>query len=264
MTMLLRVWGGITSRFQFFSSARVSRPRRLPDRRSSAGVWDGDLRSPEWQGLETLPQHGLLLLGIREIVPFLVLTLWFAMNVMVSSAASAQDEPEPEASASGSGDTTVVVTGASQQAFPRIAVQFEVRRPDGSFLLDATRDEFRVTEEGKDVKVLEFQAPRTREEIPTTIVLVVDHSGSMEQENRIGGLKRAVASFLEKLPDGSRVAVVGFSSEVERLCPFTTDRDRVRRRSTSSSQGALRGSTMRWSKHFSYWIRSPDGERFWP
>ena len=158
----------------------------------------------------------------------MLLTLWFSMTVMVSSAAFAQDEPEPEPPASGSEDTSVVVTGASQQAFPRIAVQFEVRRPDGSFLLDATRDEFRVTEEGKDVKVLEFQAPRTREEIPTTIVLVVDHSGSMEQENRIGGLKRAVASFLEKLPGGSRVAVVGFSSEVERLCPFTTDRNSVR------------------------------------
>ena len=37
----------------------------------------------------------------------------------------------------------------------------------------------------------------------------------------------ARASFLTKLPEGSRVAVVGFSSEVERLCPFTTDRDRV-------------------------------------
>ncbi len=60
-------------------------------------------------------------------------------------------------------------------------------------------------------------------------MLVVDHSGSMEQENRIGGLKVAVASFLEKLPEGSRVAVVGFSSEVETLCPFTTDRNAVRR-----------------------------------
>ena len=120
-----------------------------------------------------------------------------------------------------------MVTGASQQEFPRIAVQFEVRQPDGSFLLDATRDEFRVTEDGKDVQVLDFQAPRTTQAIPTTIVLVVDHSGSMEEENRIGSLKQAVASFLKKLPEGSRVAVVGFSSEVERLCPFTTDRDRV-------------------------------------
>ncbi len=64
--------------------------------------------------------------------------------------------------------------------------------------------------------------------IPTTIVLVVDRSGSMENEDRIGGLKRAVASFLEKLPEGSRIAVVAFSSEVEPLCPFTTDRSQVR------------------------------------
>ena len=38
-----------------------------------------------------------------------------------------------------------------------------------------------------------------------------------------------MASFLEKLPEGLRVAVVGFSSEVETLCPFTTDRDAVRK-----------------------------------
>ena len=41
----------------------------------------------------------------------------------------------------------LVVTAASQQEFPRIAVQFEVHQPDGSFLLDATREDFRVTEE---------------------------------------------------------------------------------------------------------------------
>jgi VWFA-related protein len=144
-------------------------------------------------------------------------------------AACAQDEEPADDRPADANGSTVVVTGASQQAFPRIAVQFEVRQGDGSFLLDATRDEFRVTEEGKDVKVLEFQAPRTREEIPTTIVLVVDHSGSMAQENRMGALKQAVASFLEKLPEGSRVAVVGFSSNVKTLCPFTTDRERVRR-----------------------------------
>jgi VWFA-related protein len=164
-----------------------------------------------------LPESGAVLLF--ACVPF------FGM----AGRAIAQDGLPAEKGPSDPGESTVVVTGASQQAFPRIAVQFEVRRADGSFLLDATRDEFRVTEEGKEVKVLEFQAPRTREEIPTTIVLVVDHSGSMEQENRIGALKRAVASFLEKLPEGSRVAVVGFSSDVKTLCAFTTDRDRVRR-----------------------------------
>ena len=59
-------------------------------------------------------------------------------------------------------------------------------------------------------------------------MLVVDRSLSMEEEDRMGSLKAAVASFLEKLPEGSRVAVVAFGSEVARICPFTTDRERVR------------------------------------
>ena len=104
----------------------------------------------------------------------------------------------------GADDVKVIVTGASQQAFPRIAVQFEVKRADGTFLLDAGRDDFRVTEEGRDVEVVEFQAPQNKEAIATTVVLVVDRSGSMEEEDRIGGLKRAVRSFLEKLPEGSK------------------------------------------------------------
>ncbi len=129
---------------------------------------------------------------------------------------------------SGAQDVKVIVTGASEQSFPRISVQFEVKRPDGSFLLEAARDDFRVTEEGRDVNVVEFQAPRTTEAIPTTLVLVVDRSLSMEEEDRIGGLKRAVSSFLEKLPEGSKVAVIAFGSEVDRLSPFTTDRARIK------------------------------------
>jgi VWFA-related protein len=79
------------------------------------------------------------------------------------------------------------------------------------------------------VEVVQFQAPRMTEAIPTTLVLVVDRSGSMEDEDRIGGLKRAVASFLEKLPEGSRVAVISFGSEVDSLCPFTTDQSQIRK-----------------------------------
>jgi VWFA-related protein len=144
-------------------------------------------------------------------------------------------DPAPEARPAaevpgelGADDVRVIVTGASEQAFPKISVQFEVKRPDGSFLKNAARDDFHVTEEGRDVQVVGFQAPQSTEAIPTTIVLVVDRSLSMEEEDRIGGLKRAVASFLEKLPEGSKVALVAFGSEVDRLCPFTTDRAQVK------------------------------------
>ena len=81
--------------------------------------------------------------------------------------------------AAGPDGPTVVVTQPDESKFPEITVYFEVKRPDGSFILDARRDEFRVTEDGRDRPILRFEAPITTEVRPTTVVLVVDHSGSM-------------------------------------------------------------------------------------
>jgi Ca-activated chloride channel family protein len=150
-----------------------------------------------------------------------------------SKSAVEPDAAGPSASVADAGDNAgnddlkVIVTGAGEQSFPRISVQFEVKRRDGTFLLDAARGDFRVTEEGRDVQVVDFTAPRTTEAIATTVVLVVDRSLSMEEEDRIGGLKRAVKSFLEKLPEGSKVALIAFGSDVNRLTSFTSNRGEI-------------------------------------
>ena len=123
---------------------------------------------------------------------------------------------------------TVVVTQPDESKFPEITLYYEVKRPDGTFILDAKREEFRVTEDGKDRPILRFEAPMSTEARPTTVVLVVDRSGSMKRNDKIGGLKRAVATFLGGLPSGSRVAVIAFSDDIELICPFTTDPARVR------------------------------------
>ena len=133
------------------------------------------------------------------------------------------DEPRP----TGPAPPEVVVTQTVDTKFPEIAVYFELKRPDGSFLLNADRESFRVTEDNQDRPIGEFDAPVTVRKEPATIVLIVDQSGSMLQDNRIGALKRAVATFLTAMPAGSEVAVVAFSSDVRLICPFTTNRDRV-------------------------------------
>lgn len=122
---------------------------------------------------------------------------------------------------------TVVVTQTDDSKFPEITVYYEVKRPDRSFLLDAARADFRVAEDGQDRPIARFEAPESLERRPTTIVLVLDQSGSMKEEERMDALKRSVATFLQGLPPGSRVAAIAFSSEVNLICPFTTDRARV-------------------------------------
>ncbi|MDR3632927.1 MAG: VWA domain-containing protein [Isosphaeraceae bacterium] len=135
------------------------------------------------------------------------------------AAPAAPEEPPGEVG----GDARVIVTGASDARFPEIQVEFEVKRPDESYLLDARRDDFHVTESGVEMPILSVQAPVSSEARPITVVLVVDRSRSMEEEDRIGALKKAVGSFVKGLPAGSRVAVVAFGSDVKVICPFTGD-----------------------------------------
>lgn len=121
----------------------------------------------------------------------------------------------------------VVVTQTDESKFPAISVYFELKRADGSYQLDAGRESFRVTEDDRDRPIVDFDAPITVRKEPATIVLVLDQSGSMLQDDRIGALKRAVGTFVTAMPAGSEVAVIAFSSEVRLICPFTTDRNQI-------------------------------------
>jgi|SRR5215218_162030 len=55
---------------------------------------------------------------------------------------------------------------------------------------------------------------------PANIMLVVDTSGSMSEENRLPQAKRGLRTFLRLLSPNDRVGLIGFSSEVRRLQPI--------------------------------------------
>lgn len=153
------------------------------------------------------------------------LALAALLPLLTTPALAQQPPPRREAPAT---DARVTVRSTSERAFPSITLDFELRRPDGTAILDARRDDFEVAEYDRPVEILDFHAPASWEVLPTSVVLVLDHSRSMLLEDRIGALKDAVRSFLDVLPEGSRVAVVAFSDQVRVLVPFTADRDRVR------------------------------------
>ena len=122
----------------------------------------------------------------------------------------------------------VQVRQVDDSAFPEITVDFELIGDDGEPVLDARAEGFAVTESGEPVEVLRFRSPTTKTIRETTVVLVVDRSGSMNEDGRIERLREAVAAFLEARPEGSRVAVVAFGSEVEVIAPFTVESEPVR------------------------------------
>ena len=152
------------------------------------------------------------------------MTGW-ALGMMMAAALLGQDPGVESARA----PVQVNVRGVDERGFPEITLDFEVRRLDGGALLDAKREDFRVTESGEPVEILSFVAPRSVELRPTSVVLVVDTSGSMvKDEDRMTPLKRAVATFLESMPAGSEVGVVAFGMEVRLISPLTTDLNRVK------------------------------------
>jgi len=209
---------------------------------------DGSWPEERWGAL---PNTCLALLFLRKAN--LAFELDRVLRLPSAPRPNAESNPEPvpiaaadaiakEAPKAGpADDASVVITSASQSRFPEISVEFEVKRPDGSFLLDGRREDFRVTEYDQTVPILSLQSPLTLEAHPTTVVLVVDRSLSMKEEDRISHLKRAVATFLTGLPKGSRVAVVAFGSEVQLLSPFTDNFAKVREAvETLTPSGATR------------------------
>ncbi len=84
----------------------------------------------------------------------------------------------------------------------------------------------------EEVTVLENGEPRIFEIEVTSadnleVVLVIDTSGSMNNNNALAEAKLAVESFVERVPGGTRIAVVGFGDTPSVVSEFTTDRGAV-------------------------------------
>ncbi len=158
-----------------------------------------------------------------EADPSIIGKLYLSKNIRTPNSNSAGKD-----SASSEGDATVVVSGADEAKFPEIAVDFLIQKPDGEPLVDAVQNDIHVYENEREMEILSFNGPSGSTPRPTTVVLVVDKSKSMEDENRIDGLKQAVGVFLAGVPKGSRVAVIAFGSDVDLIAPFGDDYQAIR------------------------------------
>jgi len=95
-----------------------------------------------------------------------------------------------------------------------------VRNGDGSYVNDLTREDFRVTENGRPQKIERFSTER----MPLKSAVVLDSSLTMEG-SKIEAARKAALSFLNVLVPGDEGMVVTFSDEVRVLQDLTDNRN---------------------------------------
>lgn len=78
-----------------------------------------------------------------------------------------------------------------------VALQFTIRTADGQLAADIAKEEFVIEEDGQRVTELVLQRPGAVD--PLTVMLVLDVSGSMAQENKLPEAKTAAHLFLDSL-----------------------------------------------------------------
>ena len=91
----------------------------------------------------------------------------------------------------------------------------------GRPVTDLRRDEFRIYEEGRVQPIAQFHDGRG---LPARILLLVDASGSMNEEWKVASARWAAAQILDALSPEDQVALAGFDSRYWGVVAFTRDR----------------------------------------
>jgi Ca-activated chloride channel family protein len=88
------------------------------------------------------------------------------------------------------------------------------------------QNEFRIFEEGRPQPISKFYGG---EELPARVLLLVDGSGSMNQELKVASVRFAAERVLDALSEEDQVALAGFDSRYWGVVAFTHDREAVRK-----------------------------------
>jgi Ca-activated chloride channel homolog len=104
-----------------------------------------------------------------------------------------------------------------------VHVDAEVTDASGRIIDHLTKDDFRVLDEGKPQKIVQY----SEGEEPLDLILLFDVSGSMRP--KVADVADAAREGLQELHPGDRVCVMVFNTRSRVLEPFTEDLDAVER-----------------------------------
>jgi Ca-activated chloride channel homolog len=131
------------------------------------------------------------------------------------------------------------VAQVDTSAYPVVKLYVSVTDANGKPMPGLAARDFTLTEDGQPVTIDQFVGGGAGS-IDT--VLVIDRSGSMDENDKIEGAKEAAGAFVRQMRPGDRTAVIAFSNRPDLVQPFTSDTallDRAIRRIRPDGSTAL-------------------------
>ncbi|MBX3013605.1 MAG: VWA domain-containing protein [Caldilineaceae bacterium] len=125
--------------------------------------------------------------------------------------------------------TGAQITYVDESRFPAVTAYLVANDQVGQPVLNLQKENFVLTEDGSSVPITQFTTAGNQ---ATTIVLVIDQSGSMNDERKFTSAQQAAISFVGKLKPGQdQVGLIVFNNGVDLIEPLATV--------TAASKGAL-------------------------
>src|SRR5205807_9850275 len=115
-----------------------------------------------------------------------------------------------------SADSQLVIRSVDTTKFPQVVVSAQLNGPAASLA------DVHLRENGQFVNDLRA-VPLGRTNTPVGVVLVVDTSGSMNQNGKLDAAKAAARQFVNGKQPNDQIALVSFNSQPRALVNFTSD-----------------------------------------
>lgn len=148
---------------------------------------------------------------------FLILLAFLLIVLPASLSVVAQDEGLSR---------SVEIISITDDNFPELTLLVNVRDEFGVPISDLSSSDFDITVDDSAVTIGSLENI-TRDELPISVVLVIDTSSSM-YGLPLFDTQQAALAFLDNLAPGDEVALLDFDSSIKIAQDFTTDLDLVR------------------------------------
>lgn len=120
----------------------------------------------------------------------------------------------------------VQITQVDNSRYPEVTIYVSVTDANGQTVGGLKQTDFQVTEDGAAVQITDFKGG---EQVALATVLVIDRSGSMNEENKLIGAQQAATTFVDLMRSQDQTALLSFANDVTVDQAFTSDKAAVRR-----------------------------------